>query len=93
MKQENININIKFFGPLKKYSKYKKLDAILVKPGCTVSEFKNTLLGIITNLEQNSNARSLIMSSAIADDTRVYQNEDKLLKNISLLVLPPVCGG
>lgn len=88
----DIILHIKLYGCLRKYNVTESLTLNAVA-GETVSQIKNRLITLLTNMTHDFNDNKLIEVSALAHSHMILSENQKIYSNGELAVLPPVCGG
>ena len=81
----DIAITVKLFGAFRKYG-----ETLTVKmpAGCTVQEIKSNI-----SKKMDENDALLVGDSAFAFEDEFVGLDLKFDKNITLAIMPPVCGG
>ncbi len=79
----NLNINIKFFGSFRKFGESININ---IPNGSSVFTAKQLL-------QKELNDNKLVTDSVLANDTDILQYNDIIDDDAPLSILPPVCGG
>ncbi|MBN8531483.1 MAG: hypothetical protein J0L97_06440 [Alphaproteobacteria bacterium] len=87
-----MNLTIDLFGAFRAYSAGAPLN-LNVPPGITVSEVKKRIGEALLSRHSGFDRHSLVAESALADEKQVLAEDDVVTRDVSLALLPPVCGG
>lgn len=88
---KNLEIEIEFFGAFSHF-KSEKPTILIIEENTKVYELKNKLYQKLKEYD-DGNLENLINTSAIADDDRIYNRNENIIKAGKYAILPPVNGG
>lgn len=85
------DIEIEYFGA---FSRFKDETPLILKmpANSTIQDLKTTLFNALSEFDDGK-LEGLIISSAIADDYRIYNKDETINKSGRFAILPPVNGG
>lgn len=86
-----IYLSIKMFGAFRKY--HPDILTIEVGQGTTAHSIKSAIATALRAANPAFRDNELIDKSALADNVRVFKEDDLITASCSLAILPPVCGG
>lgn len=86
-----IRLSIKMYGAFRKY--HPDILLLDLPVGGTSADVKSAISGALRSQNPQFNDDELINKSAIANNHRVFKEEDRIIESCSLAILPPVCGG
>lgn len=86
------NYKIKLFGAFRKFHLERDV-LIQMSKVATAQELKEELKVYMKKNIQNFNEDVLIDESALATDSKIITNNEELMEDVNLSILPPVCGG
>ena len=84
-----IHINIQFFGSARSLYHEPQI-AVQMPKGSSINELRLHLLAMFR--AQNS-VTAILNTSVFATDSEILANETQLYNDITLVIMPPVCGG
>ncbi len=82
---KTVTIDMRLYGAFRKYSDHVRL---IVAQGAPVAEVKKALCGVL-----GPQSLDLVLDSAIANDHEILPPGFIIESDVSLSILPPVCGG
>lgn len=85
-----MKIEIKLFGQLKECFGATRLQLETSGGSLQVQDLKKQILHQSGDSEA---AEALVTDSALATETRIFQDEEVIYSDGDFLLLPPVCGG
>lgn len=90
--QSSVNVEINMFGMLSQYSGTEPL-VLKVSRGLNMKEILGILKEELSKKFSDFNAHKVIDASVLADESEILRRDHIITKDVSLVVLPPVCGG
>jgi molybdopterin converting factor small subunit len=90
--QSSLKVEINLFGMLSKYGEGDPL-VIIVPSGANMKEVLQALKAELSSRFSDFNAHKVLDASVLADEKEVLKHDHILNQNVSLAILPPVCGG
>jgi molybdopterin converting factor small subunit len=91
MNPAKIQVKIELFGAFRQFTKQDTLE-LSVEQGIKLPELRKALERALHETP-NKSLQSLIESSAFADEKAILDESLSLDHDMTLAVLPPVCGG
>ncbi len=88
---ESVGITIRLFGAFRKFGNGSEIE-ISVRCGTNLKELR-VLLSQYLRENDPKFSETLVVDSAIANDTKILTNDFCIEKSCTLAILPPVCGG
>lgn len=80
-----MNITIQFYGAFRKLGSSQR---ITCESPSSIAQIKSVLSSVL-----GEGHKALIKDSVMANDTDILPNDYILMKDCTLSILPPVCGG
>lgn len=87
----SISLSIKMFGAFRQY--YPDMLVVEVAEGSTAADVKASIAARLRALNPAFKDDDLIAKSALANNQRVFKEQDCIINAEPLAILPPVCGG
>ncbi len=87
-----ISVRLTLFGALRKFDLEGGLE-VQCEVGETLHQFRVRLSTILSEKFPESESVNVVYDSVFANDEEILREDYILQKDISLAVLPPVCGG
>ncbi len=87
----SVKVQVNLFGAFRAYSSNPVLELVL-PAGASLAEVKQSIKSMLASNPAFDKA-SLVDESALADEVEVLQEDAILMRDVSLAILPPVCGG
>ena len=84
-------LTVKLFGAFRQY--HQGPLRIEVPTDSTVLAVKVAIAQALQQSNASFTNLALVNQSAIADDHRIYRNDERVPNHACLAILPPVCGG
>lgn len=89
----SITLRLELFGAFRHYTTEENLE-IRLNCGASLSDLRNELERALSQAHPQVNSlRGLIEASAFADEKAVLSETLRLDRDMTIAVLPPVCGG
>lgn len=82
---KTVTVDMRLYGAFRKYNDHVRLT---VASGTPVAEVKDALCRVL-----GPQSRDLVLDSAIANDREILPSGFVIDADVSLSILPPVCGG
>lgn len=81
----NVTITVRLFGAFRKYGETLSFS---IPAGSAVPEIRKKLSGLMDDAD-----KKLIADSVFANDDVIITDDEVMLSDAHLAILPPVCGG
>ena len=67
--------------------------ALCIEKNTKIKDVKSALAGALRELNPGFNDTELLSKSVLANNQKIYQDDDVILESATIAILPPVCGG
>ena len=86
-----ISLSIKMYGAFRKY--HPDILNIEIPDARTAQDVKSAIAVALRSANPAFNDDELMRKSALANQQRVFKEDDLIVDSCALAILPPVCGG
>jgi molybdopterin converting factor small subunit len=89
---QKIKLKVELFGAFRQYTDHEYLE-ISLNPGSTIQDLRQTFEQALQAICPETSVGDLIAASAFADVESILDERSRFERDMTLAVLPPVCGG
>lgn len=88
---DKLNISVQLFGAFRRVHPHPV--ALSVEKNTKIKEIKSALENALRELNPAFNDTELLNKSVLANNQKIYQDDDTIVESATIAILPPVCGG
>lgn len=88
---DKLNISVQLFGAFRRA--HSQPVALSIEKNTKIKEIKSALGNALRELNPEFNDMDLLNKSVLANNQRIYQDDDMISESATIAILPPVCGG
>lgn len=86
-----LDISVQLFGAFRRVHPHPV--ALCIEKNTKIKDVKSALAGALRELNPGFNDTDLLSKSVLANNQKIYQDDDVILEPATIAILPPVCGG
>jgi molybdopterin converting factor small subunit len=86
-----LDISVQLFGAFRRAHPHPV--ALCIEKNTKIKDVKLALEHALRELNPGFNDTELLSKSVLANNQKIYQDEDVISESTTMAILPPVCGG
>lgn len=87
-----INVKFELYGALTSYTT-KPFIAVKVQAGSSIKNAKEALIEAMSQITEHDQFKNIVKCSAIGNQVKLLSEQNIVDSDVTLAILPPVCGG
>ena len=88
---DKLNISVQLFGAFRRV--HSQPVVLSIEKNTKIKEIKTSLGCALRELNPAFNDMELLNKSVLANNQKIYQDDDMISESATIAILPPVCGG
>ncbi|MEN9902350.1 MAG: hypothetical protein RL651_1014 [Pseudomonadota bacterium] len=89
--KDKLNISVQLFGAFRRF--HPQPVELSIEKNAKIKEVKSALEDALRKLNPEFNDEELLSKSVLANNQKIYQDDDVIVESVTIAILPPVCGG